>query len=109
MTKGYTNVTPNSSTQMKAALESYVLSVSIEADKSVFQRYSSGIFNSTACGTRTDHATNVVGWGSSNGVEYWIMRNSWGKYWGESGYMRMEITSGKGICAVQSGPLYARV
>jgi len=35
---------------MKAALELGVLSVSLEADQSVFQSYSTGIFNSSACG-----------------------------------------------------------
>jgi len=94
---------------MKSALSSAVLAVSIEADKSVFQRYSSGIFNSTQCGTSLDHATNVVGWGSHNGTEYWIMRNSWGKSWGESGYMRLEIVSGAGICGIQKEPLYPKV
>ena len=64
-TTGYTNVTAKSESQMKAALQSGVLSVSIEADKSVFQRYSSGIFNSSSCGTSLDHAVAVVGWGES--------------------------------------------
>lgn len=94
---------------MKAALTRAVLAVSIEADQSVFQRYKSGIFNDTRCGTNLDHATNVIGWGDSNGVEYWIMRNSWGKYWGESGYMRVEITTGKGVCGIQQEPLYPLV
>jgi len=37
------------------------------------------------------------------------MRNSWGASWGMSGYMNMEITSGKGICGVQMEPLYPTV
>jgi C1A family cysteine protease len=80
---GYTKVEPNKVGQMKSAVKRGPLSVVIEADKSVFQSYKSGIFNSTACGTHTDHATNVVGWGASGGQEYWIMRNSWGTSWGE--------------------------
>ncbi len=86
---GFSNVTKNSVTQMKAALSRQPLSVSIEADKSVFQSYRGGIFNSSLCGTSLDHATNVVGWGTSGNVEYWLMRNSWGTWWGESGYMRV--------------------
>jgi len=89
---------------MKSALAKQPLSVSIEADKSVFQRYSSGIFNASTCGTRLDHATNVVGWGSSGKTDYWIMRNSWGTRWGERGYMRLEIVSGAGICGIQKEP-----
>jgi len=103
---GYTNVAANNTSQMKAALALKPLSVSIQADTSVFQSYSSGIFNSTKCGTSLDHATNVVGWGTSNGVEYWTMRNSWGTSWGEKGYMRLQIVSGNGICGIQMEPLY---
>ena len=55
----------------------------------VFQTYTSGIFNASTCGTNLDHATNVVGWGTSGTTDYWIMRNSWGTSWGEKGYMQL--------------------
>ena len=94
---------------MKTALASQPLSVSIEADKSVFQSYKSGIFNSASCGTNLDHATNVVGWGTSGSTDYWIMRNSWGTTWGEQGYMRVAITTGAGVCGIQSTPFFPTV
>ena len=103
----YENVTADNVAQMKAAVAQQPTSVLIEADKMVFQQYSSGIFNSTKCGTNLDHATLVVGYGSTAGVEYWIMKNSWATSWGEEGYMQLEITpSGPGICGIQSNPLY---
>ena len=83
-----------------------MLSVLIEADKAVFQQYSSGVFDSTACGTTLDHAVLVVGYGtdSDTGKEYWIMKNSWGSRWGEEGYMRLAIEegSGEGVCGIQT-------
>jgi len=91
---------------MKTMLESGVLSVAIQANQYAFQSYSSGIFDSSNCGTRLDHATNIVGWGGSGSAEYWIMRNSWGTTWGESGYMQMGISTtvnnGAGYCGIQS-------
>jgi C1A family cysteine protease len=100
------NVTQQSGEAMKAALMHAPLSVAIQADQAVFQHYQSGIFDSVSCGVQLDHATNVVGWGEENGIEYFIMRNSWSKSWGESGYMRILIAEGAGICGIQSLPQY---
>ena len=97
---GYVNIQRDSPSQMKAALQVKPFSVSIHSDCGGFQSYRSGIFNDTSCGTDSDHVTNVVGWGSSSGTDYWIMRNSWGTSWGEKGYMRIAITEGAGIVGI---------
>jgi len=92
---------------MKSALNDHVLSVAIQANQYAFQLYSGGIFTNTSCGTNLDHATNVVGWGTSGSMEYWLMRNSWGTSWGDAGYMYIEQVSGHGICGIQMEPNYA--
>ena len=96
---------------MQDMLQNGILSVAIQANQFAFQNYSGGIFNNANCGTRYDHATNVVGWGTDSitGVDYWIMRNSWGTTWGEQGYMKIEISStvnnGAGYCGIQGQAL----
>jgi len=100
----YTGVTADSPDSMKATLVNNIMSVAIQANQLSFQLYSSGVFTNTNCGTQLDHATNVVGWGSESGMDYWIMRNSWGATWGESGYMRLEIVDGVGLCGIQMQP-----
>lgn len=102
----YSWVTANDPAAMQNALNNGVISVAIQADQFCFQSYNSGIFNNPKCGTSLDHATVVVGWGqeAASGVQYWIMRNSWGTDWGESGYMKIEISntvnSGAGYCGI---------
>jgi CSLREA domain-containing protein len=56
-----------------------------------FFKYKSGVFNTneaSACGGYSiNHAIVLVGWNDVEGV--WLLRNSWGTGWGESGYMRI--------------------
>jgi len=95
----YHAVSANSPTQMKAALAKGPISVSVGTG-TPFHHYSGGILNDKSCPTSTSHAIGAVGFGSN----YWIVRNSWGTSWGESGYGRIAIVDGVGICAVQSKP-----
>ena len=90
--------------QLKASIASAVTSVRVHVGNS-FKAYSSGIYDDVDCGDAINHAINAVGYGSSEGVEYFILRNSWGAAWGEEGYMRMAMgQDGPGICAILHGP-----
>ena len=92
---------------MKAAMNSQPLAVSIEADRLCFQFYSSGVLDNTNCGTSLDHAVLAVGYGtdSASGLDYWMVKNSWGTGWGDQGYIKLAIVDGAGICGVQMEPL----
>ena len=102
----YGFVTASNVSQMKAALQKQPLAVSIEADKMVFQTYSSGVLNSTKCGTKLDHAVLAVGYGTdtASGLDYWLVKNSWNTTWGDKGYIKLAIVAGDGICGVQMEP-----
>ena len=52
------------------------------------QLYTGGIFDACSYGS-PNHGVVLVGWDDTQGDGVWIMRNSWGKSWGENGYMRI--------------------
>lgn len=86
------------------ALVNGPVAVAMAASSSVFSMYKSGILSSTACGTSLNHAVTMIGYGTENGTNYWIIKNSWGANWGESGYFRIlkSSTNGAGICGILS-------
>jgi cathepsin X len=47
--------------------------------------YKGGVFTDDSYSQDTNHIVSIVGWGTDedSGVKYWIVRNSWGQYWGE--------------------------
>ena len=100
----YVNVTPSNSAQMKAALNNQPLAVAIEADKFVFQTYQSGVLTSSKCGTNLDHAVLAVGYGTEDGQDYWLVKNSWDTTWGDQGYIKLGMDSSDGTCGVQIDP-----
>jgi C1A family cysteine protease len=63
-----------------------------------FLSYSSGIYLASYCNaTSINHAMVIVGYDVMAGLNslnsYWIIRNSWSKGWGESGYIRVQMTN----------------
>jgi C1A family cysteine protease len=105
-TSGLITVTVESELALKTQLSIQPVSIAIQADQRVFQAYRSGVFDSAECGTALDHAVTLVGYGTEGGQDYYLMRNSWGSSWGESGYMKMAMTGdGPGICGVQMDPV----
>merc|ERR1712188_42138 len=57
-------------------------------DAAPILKYTGGIVSDP--GEGVDHVISIVGWGTEGDKEYWIVRNSWGEYWGEMGYVRVE-------------------
>lgn len=106
----YTQLKAKDTTSMMNALDQgYTLAVAMRAGISEVMYYRSGILDdATDCTDNTvDHGVNIVGYGTSNNIPYWIMRNSWGTSWGESGYAR--IKRGINYCNIESYPFFANV
>jgi C1A family cysteine protease len=74
--------------------------ISICVDASNWSPYKKGIYPASQCGKSLDHCVLAVGYDLDNG--YWIVRNSWGSTWGESGYIYLEY--GKDACGLTTEP-----
>ena len=109
----YVNVTSYSGYALREAIAKQPVSVVIQADQRVFQFYQSGVITSN-CGEELDHAVLAVGYGTTNeGIDYFMVKNSWGTSWGKDGYVYIGAddnsnaqNDGSGVCGILSMPTY---
>lgn len=98
---GYTDVPAGNEKALLEAVAAQPVSVGICGSERAFQLYSGGVFTGP-CSTSLDHAVLIVGYDSHDGVDYWIVKNSWGTSWGIKGYMYMARSNGnsEGVCGI---------
>lgn len=81
------------------------ISVLIDVENS-FYGYSGGVYYYSGCNPRyLNHAVLVVGYGTYNGQDYWLVKNSWGASWGLQGYIMMARNQNNN-CGIASQAVY---
>merc|ERR1712110_412225 len=70
----------------------------VYASDTSFSNYAEGVYDDCTS-TQEDHAVLVVGYGTdTDGTDYWLVKNSWGDWWGDNGYIK--IARGQSQCGI---------
>lgn len=101
---GFVDVPVKNESALLTAVNKGPVSIALQADSSVFKNYASGVLDSTSCGTSLNHGVLIVGYGTENNKNYWLVKNSWGTSWGEKGYIK--IVRDKNMCGLAQAPSY---
>lgn len=64
-----------------------------------FVHYKSGVYSHQTGAPLGGHAIKVIGYGTENGVDYWLVQNSWTTTWGDGGYFK--IKRGNDECGIE--------
>jgi KDEL-tailed cysteine endopeptidase len=99
---GYKYVTSNNMNALASAVSTQPVFAYVDGRR--WSLYSSGVIDSSFCDKKLNHAVLVVGFDLAQ--KFWIVKNSWGADWGESGYVRVAIENGDGVCGLQKQALY---
>ena len=91
--------------EIKSAIYTYGPVTAGVCAGSGWNTYSGGVYSTDDdCGGGTNHQIILVGWDDS--TQTWILRNSWGPYWGDEGYMHIRWNTsrvGEGTSWVKYG------
>jgi len=89
--KGFVDIKEMDEDALKAAVATIgPVAVAIDASQDDFMYYHQGLYDNSECSSTTlDHGVLVVGYGTSEEGDYWLVKNSWGTSWGDNGYIKM--------------------
>ncbi|XP_037917795.1 procathepsin L-like isoform X1 [Hermetia illucens] len=107
MIKGYVALPPGNETLIKEVVATLgPVAASVNAGPDSFQLYKGGIYDDQECNKdEVNHEILIVGYGSENGKDYWIIKNSWTDKWGEKGYMKLPRNANS-FCGIASEGSY---
>ncbi|XP_053365291.1 procathepsin L-like [Clarias gariepinus] len=108
---GYVDINSSDENALQEAVATIgPISAAIDANHTSIYLYESGVYDEPECSRIClSHGVLIVGYGTENGTDYWLIKNSWGTDWGEKGYIKMSKNKDNqcGIATAASYPLVA--
>ncbi|CAN0923806.1 KDEL-tailed cysteine endopeptidase CEP2 [Linum grandiflorum] len=97
---GYENVPANDEGAMLKAVANQPVSANIHIDAE--WKYCAKGKTKKALGSGGRHGVTIVGYGTTKGKKYWLVKNSWGHQWGDQGYFRIQrdVATPEGMCGI---------
>jgi C1A family cysteine protease len=82
----------------------------VEVSSMDFMFYKEGIYDVTSKKNHDlNHAVLLTGYSERKGdIPHWHLKNSWGKDWGEDGFMRIAMRDGEGVCGINIYGVYLK-
>jgi len=110
--KGYVNVTSGSEADLQDAVANFgPVAIAIDAAHPEFEFYTDGVYYNPNCQNGVedlDHEVLVVGYGTDDGQDYWLVKNSLSTHWGNEGLIKMARNRGNN-CGIATQANYALV
>ncbi|XP_048545627.1 ervatamin-C-like [Triticum urartu] len=114
--RGWERVEPRDEIALMWAVFKRPVTVGVDANSTAFIQYRGGLFDGP-CNTTLGHAMTLVGYGTTGhsdpygepeGVDFWLLKNTWSTAWGEAGYMRLRrgAEAKGGVCGVMLEATY---
>lgn len=112
LVKSFTDVEEGNIEALQHAIVQEPVSIAIQANQMSFQFYKKGVYDNDEYGEEAviDHGVLAVGYGTTKkkGKDYWMVKNSWGDTWGDSGYIKLARDSENefGMCSILKMPSF---
>jgi len=107
--KGYARVKKGDEESLKSAVATVgPISVSMNVVDNM-RFYHKGVYDDKQCGHNLEHEVLLVGYGTERvqthewpyykDMDYWLIKNEWGTYWGDDGYIKI-LRDAANLCGI---------
>ena len=106
---GYEYILPRSMLDIMASLQNGPIAIALDASSFIFRFYKKGVIDiPSRMSEQINHAVLLTGYDRDENGTYWIIQNSWGKDWGDDGFVKLRARDGDGVLLSQVYGVYPK-